>query len=140
MSSAPIFLPSESSTDCSAAAHRADKSPVTRPAPPNVVSSCRPRFKNPLLHSDGDRQQDRLYIVDMTARIQVFDADGNFIRSWQTPVHDNGRPTGMSIDRDGNLAVADTHYYQVLFYSPEGELLRKIGGTRQEPGRGSSGW
>src|SRR5215467_8330409 len=75
-------------------------------------------------------KQDRLYIVDMTARIQVFDADGNFIRMWQTPVHDNGRPTGMSIDRDGNLAVADTHYYQVLFYSPEGELLRKIGGTR----------
>lgn len=73
-------------------------------------------------------KQDRLYIVDMTARIQVFDADGNFIRSWQTPEHTNGRPTGLSIDRDGNLAVPDTHYYQVLFYSPEGELLRKIGG------------
>ena len=74
-------------------------------------------------------KQDRLYIVDMTARIQVFDRDGNFIRSWQTPDHEHGRPTGMSIDRDGNLVVADTHYYQVLFYSPEGELLRKIGGT-----------
>ena len=74
-------------------------------------------------------KQDRLYIVDMTAQIQVFDCDGNFLRSWQTPDHEHGRPTGMSIDRDGNLVVADTHYYQVLFYSPEGELLRKLGGT-----------
>jgi sugar lactone lactonase YvrE len=80
--------------------------------------------------------QDRLYIVDMTARIQVFDADGNFIRSWQTPVHTNGRPTGLSIDRDGNLAVPDTHYYRVLFYSPEGKLLRTIGGEQgSEPGQ-----
>jgi DNA-binding beta-propeller fold protein YncE len=74
-------------------------------------------------------KQDHLYIVDMTARIQVFDRDGNFIRSWQTPEHEHGRPTGMAIDREGNLVVADTHYYQVLFYSPEGDLLRKFGGT-----------
>src|SRR5262245_60082751 len=38
---------------------------------------------------------DNLYIVDMTARIQVFDADGKFIRKWQTPEQANGRPTGM---------------------------------------------
>jgi len=81
---------------------------------------------------------DHLYIVDMTARIQVFDSDGNFLRAWQTPVHDNGRPTGMSIDREGNLAVADTHYNQVLFYSPEGELLRKMGRGRG-PGPGELG-
>ena len=30
-------------------------------------------------------KEDQLYIVDMTARIQVFDTDGKFIRSWQTP-------------------------------------------------------
>lgn len=83
-------------------------------------------------------KNDRVYIVDMTARIQVFDADGNFIRSWQTPIHDNGRPTGMSIDRDGNLAVADTHYFEVLFYSPEGELLRKFG-PDHGPGPGQFG-
>jgi sugar lactone lactonase YvrE len=75
--------------------------------------------------------QDRLYIVDMTARIQVFDADGKFLRSWRTPVATNGRPTGLSIDRGGRLAVADTHYYRVLFYTGKGELLehQTIGGT-----------
>jgi sugar lactone lactonase YvrE len=76
-------------------------------------------------------EQDRLYIVDMTARIQVFDAEGNFIRSWRTPESKNGRPTGVSIDRSGRLAVADTHYYRVLFYTSEGQLLEDstIGGT-----------
>jgi len=76
--------------------------------------------------------QDNIYIVDMSARIQVFDADGNLRRGpWQMPAFANGKPTGISIDRDGNLAVADTHYYRVLFFSPEGELLEQktIGGT-----------
>jgi DNA-binding beta-propeller fold protein YncE len=87
-------------------------------------------------------KNDQLYIVDMTARIQVFDADGNFIRGWQTPEHVNGRPTGMTISSvDGNLLVADTHYYRVLTYTPEGELLldRTIGGT-MGPGPGEFGF
>jgi DNA-binding beta-propeller fold protein YncE len=71
---------------------------------------------------------DRIYVVDMTARIQAFDTDGKFLRSWETPTHENGKPTGLSVDRDGNVAVVDTHYFRVLFYSPEGELLRTLGG------------
>ncbi|HVC92745.1 MAG TPA: NHL repeat-containing protein [Pirellulales bacterium] len=72
---------------------------------------------------------DRLYVCDKTARIQVFDADGEFVRMWRTPIHTNGRPTGLSIDRKGRLLVADTHYFQVLIYSVEGELLQKLGGV-----------
>ena len=80
-------------------------------------------------------KDDRLYIVDMTARIQVFDGDGNFLRSWQTPASANGRPTGLSFDRAGHLMVADTHYFRVLFYTTDGELIpeKTIGGT---PGAG----
>jgi DNA-binding beta-propeller fold protein YncE len=73
--------------------------------------------------------EDRLYIVDMTARIQVFDAEGNFIRKWQTPAHENGRPTGISIDRQGRVLVPDTHYFRLLIYTPEGQLAQTIGGT-----------
>lgn len=73
--------------------------------------------------------QDRLYVVDITARIQVFSAAGEHQRTWTTPIHTNGRPTGMSIAPNGDLLVADTHYYRVLVYSPEGELKEKIGGT-----------
>ena len=76
---------------------------------------------------------DNLYIVDMTARIQVFDADGNYLRGWQTPVHVAGRPTGLSFDRRGRLLVADTHYFRLLTYSPEGTLIETMGGI---PGHG----
>jgi DNA-binding beta-propeller fold protein YncE len=76
--------------------------------------------------------QDRLYLVDFTARIQVFNADGEFLRGWQTPVHENGRPTGISIDRQGRVVVPDTHYFRVLFYSPEGVLLDTWGAIDAE--------
>ncbi len=73
--------------------------------------------------------QDRLYIVDFTPRIQVFDRDGHFLGiSWSTPDSRNGRPSGLSIDRDGNLLVSDSHYHCLRIYSPEGKLLRTLGG------------
>jgi DNA-binding beta-propeller fold protein YncE len=66
--------------------------------------------------------QDQLYIVDTTGRIQVFDADGNLLRYWQTPQTENGRPTGLAIqaphgdgeNRRPRLLVADTHYYEQI--------------------------
>lgn len=80
--------------------------------------------------------QDRIYIVDMTARIQVFDPEGNFLRSWRTPAGEAGRPTGLSIGPTGEVIVADTHYHRVLVYSPHGVLLRLLGGTPgPEPGQ-----
>ena len=82
--------------------------------------------------------QDRLYIVDMTGRIQVFDTDGNFLRGWRTPEIKNGKPLGMTIGNDGCLVVADTHYFRVLFYSLNGELYesRTMGGeSGEQPGQ-----
>jgi streptogramin lyase len=75
---------------------------------------------------------DRIYIVDMTARIQVFTPDGTFINKWQTPDHQFGKPTGLSIGNDGKVLVANTHYYEVLIYSPDGRLVKKLGGTKGE--------
>src|SRR5947209_14514505 len=73
--------------------------------------------------------RDRLYIVDFTARIQVYDRDGKFLNlGWSTPDYRNGRPSGLSIDRDGNLLVSDSHYHCLRIYTPEGRELRKIGG------------
>jgi sugar lactone lactonase YvrE len=80
-------------------------------------------------------RRDRLYTVDMTARVQVFDTQGEFLRGWPTPAHKAGKPTGLSIGIDGNLLLADTHYYRVLIYTPEGKLIKTIGGTYgQGPG------
>jgi DNA-binding beta-propeller fold protein YncE len=80
---------------------------------------------------------DELYIVDMTARVQVFDVEGRFLRGWRTPEFTTGKPTGLTIAPDGNLLVADTHYYRILTYTPSGVLLeeRTLGGTLgQGPG------
>jgi DNA-binding beta-propeller fold protein YncE len=80
---------------------------------------------------------DRIYVVDFTPRIQVFDLDGNYIGpTWTTPDSRNGRPSGLSIDRDGNLIVADSHYGCIRIYSPDGQELRHFGGERgHEPGQ-----
>lgn len=73
--------------------------------------------------------QDRLYIVDFTARIQIFDRDGRYLGpTWTTPDYRNGRPSGLSIDRDGNLLVSDSHYHCVRVYSPTGIEVRQFGG------------
>ena len=107
------------------------------------------RFLKPRAITIDD--EDRLYIVDTTGRIQVFDADGNFIRFWSTPQTSNGRPTGLAIQVSRNnaresesqsdtsdtkidsrrLLVADTHYYRMLSYSLDGTLhpTEQIGGT-----------
>ena len=81
--------------------------------------------------------EDRLFIADLTDRIQVFDRDGQFLRSWRTPDFNVDGPSGLSIDRHGRLLVADTHFYRVLVYSRTGELLFQIGDGVQgtTPGR-----
>jgi DNA-binding beta-propeller fold protein YncE len=92
------------------------------------------RFQKPrAIAVDGN---DRLYIVDKQARIQVFTRDGEYLREWRTPAWETGKPTGLSIDRQGRLLVADTHYYRVLIYTPEGKLVQTIGGeVGAEPGQ-----
>jgi sugar lactone lactonase YvrE len=82
--------------------------------------------------------RDQLYLVDMTARIQVYDADGNYLRGWRTPASVNGRPTGLTIAKSGRVLVPDTHYHRVLVYEPDGTPVESatIGGVQgREPGQ-----
>lgn len=81
--------------------------------------------------------RDRLYIVDYTARIQVFDLDGRYVGpTWTTPDYAIGRPSDVAIGRDGNVIICDSHYHCVRIYAPEGQELRKFGGNPgREPGQ-----
>src|SRR5271169_6198914 len=56
-------------------------------------------------------KQDRLFIVDFTARIQAYDRDGKYLpkHTQSTPDYRDGRPSGLSIDKDNNLIVSDSH-------------------------------
>ncbi|MBM3996757.1 MAG: hypothetical protein FJ303_21775 [Planctomycetes bacterium] len=80
---------------------------------------------------------DRLYIVDWTARIQSFDRNGKHLGiTWTTPDFRNGRPSGLSVDPQGNVIVSDSHYHCVRVYSSAGKLLQTIGGSPgTEPGQ-----
>jgi len=81
--------------------------------------------------------RDQLFLADLTDRIQVFDRDGNYLRGWRTPEFNVDGPSGLTIDRNGRLLVADTHYYRVLIYAENGDLLFQIGDGVQgtTPGR-----
>ena len=83
---------------------------------------------------DGD---DRLWIVDFTARIQAYDLDGNYLGPTFTPPDfRNGRPSGLGITRDGKLIVCDSHYSCFRIYEANGTELKVIGGNRgTDPGQ-----
>jgi DNA-binding beta-propeller fold protein YncE len=81
--------------------------------------------------------QGRIYIVDFTARIQAYNANGEHLGiTWQTPDYRNGRPSGLGTAQDGSILVCDSHYHCVRIYSGEGELIKTLGGQGgKEPGQ-----
>jgi len=71
--------------------------------------------------------QDRLYVVDMTARVQRFSAAGDYEACWQMPQTDLGKPKGMCRDEQGNVVVLEPHYAKVNHFSPAGKLIEQWG-------------
>ena len=77
---------------------------------------------------DGD---DRLWIVDFTARVQAYSLDGEYIGpTFTTPDFRNGRPSGLGVTKDGKLIVADSHYHCLRIYDGDGTELKQIGGEK----------
>ena len=69
-----------------------------------------------------------IFVVDKSARIQRFDAQGTFETSWRTPEKQAGKPVGLTVHPDGRIFVADTHYHRVLIYDRDGQLVGQFGG------------
>jgi len=76
------------------------------------------------------------YLVDSSGRIQKWTKHGKFVKSWVAPSSKKGRPEGITVMKDGNIAITDTHYSKVRIYTPEGKLLRSFG----KYGRGIGGF
>ena len=79
-------------------------------------------------------ENDFLYVVDMTGRVQKFDSDGNYILQWQMPELERGRPKGMCVDAEGNIVVVEPHYARVNHFTPEGKLVKQWGTKGPEEG------
>ncbi len=73
-------------------------------------------------------------VADKTGRIQRLDREGHCLGTIRMPVIEAGKPTGMSVHKDGRLFVADTHYHRVAIFSRDGELIDEFGQYGQDGG------
>lgn len=76
-----------------------------------------------------------LYLMDKSGLIRVFDREGRERLQARTPATEKGTPSAMTWHPAGHLLVADSHYGQVLVYSPELVLRARWGRHGREPGR-----
>ena len=104
--------------------------------------------KNRTLTSPGDfaaptnvavDKDGNLYVTDtLNDRVEVFDADGAFIRTWGKNGDGPGyftRPKGIAVDCDGHVWVADANTNRVQIFTPEGNLRLVFGGFGWLPGQ-----
>ncbi len=68
----------------------------------------------------SDPRTGDFYVIDKDARVQRFSEDGAFLNQWRMPDWATGKPTGASVAPTGELVVADTHYYRIIAFTPEG--------------------
>jgi iron(III) transport system ATP-binding protein len=78
---------------------------------------------------------DELLVLDTIGRVLVYSDEGELIRQWNMPDASVGRPEGACYLQDGRIAVADTHYQQVVFFDGEGRVLSTMGQYGRGPGQ-----
>lgn len=80
-----------------------------------------------------------LYVADtLNNRIEIFDADGTFVRAFGKSGDGPGyfsRPKGVAIDGDGHIWVADGMQDRVQVFNQESQLLITFGGHGLLPGQ-----
>ena len=87
------------------------------------------------LDSEGN-----VYVTDtLNNRVEIFDADGNFISTFGKGGDGPGtfaRPKGIAIDGDGHIWVADEMEDRLQVFNKEGQLLTYVGlGHGELPGQ-----
>lgn len=79
-----------------------------------------------------------VYVSDgMNARVQAFDADGDFRFEFGRLGDAPGsfaRPKGIAVDREGHIYVVDAAFNNVQIFDAEGRLLLAFGGLGSGPG------
>lgn len=78
--------------------------------------------------------KDELFVLDTAGRVVVFDVAGELLRKWNMPDAEVGNPEGILVLRDGRIAVADTHYHQVVIFSSVGDVEEIWGSKGKGPG------
>jgi DNA-binding beta-propeller fold protein YncE len=80
-----------------------------------------------------------VYVTDtLNDRVEIFDADGDFISQFGSPGDGPGhfaRPKGIAIDRDGHIWVTDEMQSRVQVFNTKGQLLIYFGQLGWYPGQ-----
>ena len=71
---------------------------------------------------------DEVLVLDNGGRILVYSKDGELMKQWEMPTNKNGNPEGACWLRDGRIVVADTHYFRLVFFDRDGNILGMEGG------------
>ena len=79
----------------------------------------------------------RLYVSDsMNFRVQIFEADGTFVRTFGQPGDrpgDFSRLKGIGVDSDGHIYTVDASFNNFQIFNDSGELLLFIGQSGTGP-------
>jgi DNA-binding beta-propeller fold protein YncE len=80
-----------------------------------------------------------VYVTDtLNNRVEIFDADGEFISSFGKAGDGPGffaRPKGIAVDCDGHVWVVDQAQSRVQVFNREGQLLAYFGEVGPYPGQ-----
>jgi len=111
---------------------RAIGGPPEKPGDEDPGTFARPT--NVAVDAKGD-----IYVSDtINNRIQIFDAEGNYLsmfgRGGDGPGY-FGRPKGLAVDRDGHIWVADTSMDRVQVFDRKGQLAGYFGMHGTLPGQ-----
>lgn len=77
---------------------------------------------------------DELYVLDNAGRVLVYNAENELIKKWHMPEFDVGKPEGICLLKNGQIAVADTHYHRVVFFDQQGNVQKMLGKFGEGPG------
>jgi DNA-binding beta-propeller fold protein YncE len=84
-------------------------------------------------------EEGNLYVCDtLNNRVEVFDADGTFVRAFGKSGDGPGyfaRPKGIAVDSDGHIWVADGMQDRVQVFNQQDQLLISFGGHGLLPGQ-----
>jgi DNA-binding beta-propeller fold protein YncE len=82
------------------------------------------RFTTPRAIASNDSI---IVVIDKTGRLQRFTHGGKFLSSWDLQLSGTGFPTGVSIDDEGLIWIADTHQQRIVVLDQEGIEVNSFG-------------